>query len=384
MKTLSLLPQTLAFAFCSTAIMPSVHGALNNQRWRTIQESAAAVGFDSNIYGSASDELADGFLALSHGITVGRKNSLTRMDLSGNVASTWYLSEHDANILDGGLAFNAGYPNDSEDVSFWKAAAYWRTQHEIDYRVAQRLQTVSYGTSISGEWLSSPKLGFTGNIEARVKDRTKAGYNTFRNLRAGLGISHAWRPERRWNAEYALELGETEPRASRSDKTTSVSHILGIRARGRLLPKVTGDAFVGIRNSTFSGAYNFSDTGPTALVNITYKASAQLTANIGAFRHYQFSANGDATQYTALTFDMKRNFARGFSITATVSPAINSYSYADGTRRDQIWTLAAAVDYARTNRFHAGFSTTWFSNHSDESGYNASRALVRFYSGLRF
>ena len=237
--------------------------------WGIQQESGATAGFDSNIYGSANNERSDGFTSLSHHFLIGRKNSLSRAELSADVAGTWFISEHDGNTIDGGVELNAGYPTDPGDVSSWNANAYWRSQHDIDYRVAQRMKVISYGTGLSGEWLSSPKLGFTGELEADVQDRSDLRYYTSRKIRASLGVSHARHPEQRWNLEYGFELGETEPDIPSLERTDSVSHILGFRAHERLLPKVTGNVFLKMRHTDFSGHYEFSDTNPKTLANIT-------------------------------------------------------------------------------------------------------------------
>ena len=352
--------------------------------WGIQQESGATAGFDSNIYGSANNERSDGFTSLSHRFLIGRKNSLSRAELSADVAGTWFISEHDGNTIDGGVELNAGYPTDPGDVSSWNANAYWRSQHDIDYRVAQRMKIISYGTGLSGEWLSSPKLGFTGELEADVQDRSDLRYYTSRKIRASLGVSHARHPEQRWNLEYGFEVGETDPDNPSLEGTDSISHILGFRARGRLLPKVTGNVFLGIRHTDFSGRYDFSDTGPRALANVTWAASAQLTAQISARADYQFTASGEATQRTAVEVNVKRKLARGFAVSGSLAPSVHDYFRNAGNRRDQVMMLAATLEYARTERFFGSLSAMWVSSDSNQAGWNASRTLITLTGRLRY
>lgn len=346
------------------------------------QETELQAGYDSNIYGSGNDETSDGFATLSHAMTYGRtQNSLTQLDLTGDIQGTWFFSESDANSLDGGLRLDAAYPRDHEDISYWEGEAFWRSETAVERTLQDRIRRERYGLGLLGEWYASPKLIVSGGAGALVVDRSNADYPINRRTHLNLGVGHFWIPERRWFLDYTLEFGESDPTGP-IQSTDSVSHEIGLRVRGRVLPKVTGNAFVGYQHSDFSGRQDFSDGGVSWAADVKWDASALTSVQLKTRRSTEFSPSGFATRRDMFTLLAEHAIGPAYRATFEVSPDVIRYERED--RKDEILNLRAALRYRRTDRFFAEAEVTWGTIDSNLPERDADQTVFTLSCGLAY
>lgn len=373
----------LALLLVLAVALPGSNGRSQGltQNWNVFQESSGGLGFDSNIYGSRSTRTSDGFTQFSHSLRLARTRSLTNLEMEGDLKGARYFSEGEADFLDGGLRIQTGYPNDADDsVSFWKGSAHWRRDTELNLDTGLRLQPTLYGVSMAGGWLVSPKLGLNGSVQSTVNDRSRDGFNTTRKLRFRTGLSHAWRPEQRWNAEYAYTAGH----ADGGSGTDSRIHEVGVRVRGKLLSKVSGDAFVGVQKADFSGRQDFSDSAPIFSADLKWQSSPRFVTTIGVDRDYDFSANGLAKLRTLVTLSMKRELGRGYSLSGYVSRGFTNFKDAFEDREDRFWAMGGEFEYAFTERFYAQLSATHVTSRTEVVGRDFERAVFLLRGGFRY
>lgn len=350
-------------------------------RWAIVQDLRGGVGYDSNLYGSGTDEIDDGLFAARYGLNVSRKNSLARVVLDGNVNSTWYFSEGDADYVDGNVSLEIDYPDTPVDVSFWKGRLFWTKTTNINLDTGRRLQPTNYGAEISGEYLISPKLGFTGMLQAGQNDYSGDGLSTTDVLQGRLGVSYGWRPELRVSADYTIADGKSDG----PNGTDATRHMAGLRLRGRLLPKVTGMAFVGARRVEFSGpGVDSEETKPTFDVDLKWESSPKFSTLLGINSDYRFSANGSLKSVTEIELRFNREFAPGFRGSLWVGPGFSDYELSGVTRDDQYWRFGGEFEYALTERFFAQISAGWTTNDSSDPDRDFDRAGVSFNTGIRF
>ncbi len=344
------------------------------------QETELLVGYDSNIYGASNDTKSDGFSTLSHAMTFGRtQNSLTQLDLTGDIQGSWYFSESDANAVDGGLRLDLAYPRDHEDVSYWEGEAFWRSETTVERTLQDRIRRERYGLDLLGEWYASPKLIVSGGAGTLVVDRSNADYPINRRTHFNVGVGHSWIPERRWFLDYTLELGESDP-AGAVQSTDSLSHEVGLRVRGRVLPKVTANAFLGYQHSEFSGRQDFSDGGISWAADVKWEASALSSVQLKTRRAMEFSPSGFATRRSTFTLLADRSIGPAYRATFEVSPDVIRYER--DSRKDEILNLRASLRYRRTDRFYAEAEATWGTIDSNVPGRDADQTIVAVSCGL--
>lgn len=352
------------------------------RHWAAKSETQIGSGFDSNINGSRTRETKDGFATVSQSINLSRQNSLTLLDFTGNLSKTQFFSEREVDFLDGGIQINAAYPEDAVDVTYWKATAYANKVTQINLDAGRRIQPKMFGARIAGEWLFSPKTGIVGSLNANKTDRSGDGLSTTRALALRTGFSQAWKPERRWSAEYGLTVGDTD--AGRG--TDSVQHFLGVRRRGPLSPKLDGEAFVGVRRSEYSGSQKFSDSGPTVSADLMWAASPRFTARLGIDSDYDFSATGLAVLNTAATIRLKRELGKGLRLSGTIGRGHARYEQIVPSikRSDDFWIVNGELEYAFTQRFFVRLTGDLIDSRSSVSGNDLNRSVVSLFSGWRY
>ena len=370
----------------SAALYVALGAGLSGQdyfsNWYVRHNPQLEIGYDSNIYGSSGNEVDDLFSTATYRITTGRAQSLTQLDLSGQVDATWFLDESEADSVDGSVQLDFAYPRDHEEGSYWEGQGYWRRETEVERTLQDRIRRTSYGLSVGGEWTPSPKLILSGGADARVTDRKSAGYATNRLASFSAGIGHSWIPERRWFLEYTLELGESDPPLG-IESTESVSHIVGMRVRGRILPKITGTALLGYEHSTFSGREDFSDSGLSGALDVRWEASALSTVELSGRRRTEFSPSGAVTRRSTVTLSVDRDFGPAFTLLADVTPDVISYD-TEENRKDRILNLGVGLRYRRTSRFFAMAHVAWGKIDSNLPDRDAEQTVVSLRSGLEF
>ncbi|WP_378924145.1 outer membrane beta-barrel protein [Pelagicoccus mobilis] len=352
------------------------------RNWATQYETIVSGGYDSNVNGVRVGEISDGYGSLYQSVTVSRVNTLTSVELVGDIEQTLFFSESDADFLDGGVELSASYPREGGDVIHWDAKTYWKDDSDVDLDEGLRIGVESYGARVGGEWFHSPKAGFRGSIHGRVADRSRDGFSTTRSLTMRTGFSHAWRPEGRWSGEYALKLSESDGGSG----TDAVHHIFGLRSHGRLSSKITGDALVGVRNSSFDGLYDFSDTGPIVTADLTWVASPQFNATLGLLNDYDFSANGDVTLRTSARLRLRRDLGRGLKVELRIGGGRSSFeSQLDEIERtDDYWDIGGQVEYSFTQRYFLRLAADWVDSESSEPALDVGRTVVSLRSGWRY
>ncbi len=350
--------------------------------WGAEFDTQVGGGFDSNINGTRDGGTKDGFLTASQSMIFSRQKSLTLLNFKGNVSKTQFFDNSEADFVDGGVELNAAYPEEVDNVTYWKASGFWNRLTHVDLDAGRRIQPAVYGARASGEWLFSPKTGFTGSVRGVTTDRSRDGLSTTRALSLRTGFSHAWRPERRWSAEYGLTLGESDSGAG----TDSTHHIIGVRRRGTISPKVSGDAMIGVRSSDFTGANDFSDTGPIVSADLLWAASPQLTARLGIESDYDFTANGSAVVDSVATFNVKRELGNGLRFGATLGRGYSSYKGQSrlADRSDRYWRLGGELEYSFTQRFFVRLSGDLIDSESNIVGNDLNRGIVSLFSGWRY
>lgn len=361
--------------------MPAGHAQDYFSNWYIKHNLEAVIGYDSNVYGANTGDVDDGFGTVSYRITTGRAQSLTQLDLMGEVASTWFFNEHDANSVDGAVQLNFAYPRDHEEGSYWEGEAFWRSQTDVERTLRDRIRRETYGLAFTGEWTPSPKLIFSGGADARVTDRSNAGYSTNRVARFTAGVGHSWIPERRWFLEYNLELGEADPFQGQS--TDSVSHIVGLRLRGRILPKVTGTALAGYEHSSFTGREDMTASGFSGAADVRWESSPYLTVRLSGRRQTEFSPSGAVTRRTTATLGIDRAFGPAFTLLADISPDRLHYDREDD-RQDDILNIGVGLRYRRTSRFFALLHVAWGMIDSNLPQNDAEQTVISLRSGLEF
>lgn len=377
--TRTTLIATTALTLCGASVAPA--DALFS-RWYVRHEPELMIGHDSNVYGASDNEISDGFTQALYRLTAGRiESSLTQLDLTGQVESTWFFSENDANSVDGGVQLDFAFPRDRQG-SYWEARANWRSETEVERTLQDRIRREVYGLDVAGEWYPSPKLILSGGALVRETDRSSAGYATNRVTRFTLGLGHAWIPERRWFLEYSLELGESDP-AGAVQSTDSRSHIVGLRVRGRILPKVTGSALVGYEHSTFTGRQDFSDSGLSGSADIRWESSPLLTVALSGRRNMEFSPSGAVTRRDTVTLSVDRMIGSAYAILLDVSPDRLDYDNAEN-RKDRILNLSLGLRYRQTERFYAQADVTWGTIDSNLPERDADQTILSLRSGMRF
>ncbi len=360
------------------ALSTNANGQGSGGLWRTEHETQFGVGLDTNIYGSRSGETKDGFLTATQSIGVSRRNSLTHVSLNGNASKTIFFEESDADFLDGSLELNLAYPEDSSDVTFWKARAFINRESQVNLDAGRRIQPTAYGARLSSELFLTPKTGLVGTVNAVENDRSRDGLSSSRSISLKTGISRAWRAERRWNAEYGLKFGESDA------GTDSTHHTFGLRGRGKFSPKIKSETYLGVRQSDFTGRQNFSDTGPIVSLNAIWQSSPRLSVEIGAESDYRFTASGFAVLNSEVNLSIKQSLSRGFKFTTYLATGRTKYERTIELRSDRYWILRGEFEYAFTNRFFTRLSVDLTDSNSSAVNSDLNRGLVYLYSGLRY
>lgn len=346
--------------------------------WDVTQSSSLGVGYDSDIYGADVLDVEDGFAQLNHTFSIARKNSLTELEASARATGARYFSERDADFLDGGVQLAMAYPASANDVSFWRGSAFWERVTDLDLSTARRMQPTLHGARLRGEWYASPKLGLSGALEHLVNDRSADGATRSRKLRLRTGVSHELFPEQWWNYEYAYTKGRTNV-GGESD-----IHEAGVRVRGRVLPKVTGEAFVGVQRAEYSGRQTFADTGPSASVDLTWRSSPRLAAKLELERESDFASNGSAQLRSVATLSMERDLGQGYQLSAYLTRGWLSYDDVGEDRSDRYWMVGGKLEYAFTQRFFVELSCAHLSNVSSIGELDVSRTMLLIQSGIRY
>lgn len=353
-------------------------GQVGSQLWGTKFETIVGGGYDSNINGTRERGTEDGFVEATQTFELSRLNSLTMFNVAGNISRTQFFNERDVSFSDGGLEIEAGFPRESAEISSWNAKAFVNRINRIDFDQGRRLQPTVSGFLVAGDWLYSPKSGFSGSVKTTNYDRSRDKLSSSESIHLTTGFIHSGRPEQRWSAEYGLELADSDAGSE------STHHTVGFRRRGNLSTKVYTNSFFGVRFSDFTGFENFSDTGPAIAADLTWVSSPLFDMKLGLKSVYDFTATGFAVLNNQAHLGLNRDLGKGFHLTGNLTVGESDYERNSDNRSDRYWIVGGDLEYAFTQRFFVRLSANIVDSDSNLTGFDLKHNIFSILSGIKY
>lgn len=354
---------------------PTRGAVWQSPNWAVGSTLAAETGYDGNLYlrNGASDGT---YAAAEAGLRLFRRQSLTRLELTAALRALEFISGDAEGSIDPSLQLLYRYPFDNEvrAVQEIRAGISSRTRANAD--TGTRLRSVQSNLNWQGRVLPTGKLQLVGRLgynrtafdteENDWNDNLNAGatLDLFSNDRRDIGIGYDYS-----QARAQSDIGNTTD--------SRRSHAITLRGRGEILPKVTGDFYVGADQAKYSGECDCTDWAAIAEASLAWRMTERRRLALLLDRHTYYSPTGDVVGFSAVGLEFTQQIAGGFTGRAGIEFTESRFENRITPRHDEATRFRAGLGYNLTTRLSAALDVDVTRQDSTEERFTYNRTAVQ-------
>lgn len=374
-----------AFAAALTCIATSrVSASLwESTNWALTGAASAAVGYDSNLTLSSGGP-GDGYLQATPEVTLLRRNSLTDLRVNASITETDFLSDKAPRQTDYRLQGKYAFPSGPDIVPQYTASAVAQRTSEPNVYLGYRVRHDRFELNGQAFHPVSGKVGVTGTLQAftdRFDDPTLS-----RNQRwlGFAGVGYEKRPGLLGSLELGFASGRSLPNRGNAADVSSREIYLTVRARGKLTPKITGNAYAGFGRVSYSGGYRNRYNLPIAGADLTWGIDPRRTLVLAAYSGADYAPDGQAVNTTRVFLSFTNVVIGHWQYVLRAGPTRTVFRREIKQSTDTAWEGAAEFSYIPSERFQVTAGVSLLKHRSDVVDRRYSRTVVSLKTSYRF
>jgi hypothetical protein len=372
------MPRLLLAVIGLTSSATLAYGSVwESPDWALTSSLAASVGYDSDLTLSNGGP-GDSFVQADPSLTLQRKNSSSDIELTGTVTATDFLDNKEPQHTDYKVVASYDYPKADNVIPMFDASVSWTQVTEANEWLGLYVEHDRGSASISGYLPVTGRLGVRTTADYTLDNYILSRLNDYRNARLFTGLAF----ERDSGAEASLNVGGSAGSSTPNDQATyggpvhSRSASMTARIQGDITPKVSGSAYAGFSDVSYSGAYSDRFDLPIAGADLTWGVTTRTTLVLAAYSGADFSPDGQSVRTTHAFLSFTHVIVDQWQLTVRGGPAFSVFSRTVRLNTDTMWDLGSSISYQPSTRFHVDLGFAFNHQNSDALNNQFQREAV--------
>lgn len=374
---------TAALAMSSaTTALPSLW---ENPDWAVVGTMSASAGYDSNLTLVRDGPSAYLFVANPY-LTLTRRNSDTDFEVSGGVTETEFAGS--SLPLETDIAVNAlyAYPTGTNVIPVYKLYASWVRSSQPNEFLGERILNDLLTVTGEGYLTLTGKLGIRANGEFQATTFDSESLNDSDRGQVFVGLAYEKGPQTQISINFGSAIGRSIPNdpARGVSNVRSTEYYVTARIEGQITDKISGSAYGGFGEVTYSGGYSNRNSLPVAGADLTWGIDPRRTVVLAAYSGADYAPDGQAIETTRAFLSFTHVIIDRWQYILRAGPTYTVFSRQTRQRTDTVFDCGAEFAYQPSDRFRVYVGVSYTSHDSTSFAYQFQHEIASIGSTYRF
>jgi len=346
---------------------------------------SGSVGYDSNltlVHGGPS-----AFLIVANPyLTLTRRNSDTDFEISGGVTETEFADSNLPLETDLSLSTVYSYPSGNNVIPIYKMSGSWQRSSQPNEFLGERILNDQFSVSGEGYVTITGKLGIRGDGQFQYLTFDSETLNDSYSAQAYVGLAYERTPGTELSLNFGTALGRSIPNdpARFQSNVRSTEFYVTARIEGQITDKISGSAYGGFGEVSYTGGYSNRSNLPVAGADLTWGIDPRRTLVLAAYSGADYAPDGQAVETTRAFLSFTHVIVSRWQYILRAGPTYTRFSRQVWQRSDNVWDLGAEFAYQPSDRFRIYVSFSYTDHNSTTSAYQFQHEVASLGSTYRF
>ncbi|HMD61315.1 MAG TPA: outer membrane beta-barrel protein [Opitutaceae bacterium] len=353
--------------------------------WAVVGTMSGSVGYDSNLT-LVRDGPAAYLIVANPYLTLTRRNSDTDIEINGGVTETEFADSNLPLETDVSLGAVCSYPVGDNVIPVYKLSASWQRSSQPNEFLGERILNDQFSASGEGYVSLTGKLGIRGEGRFQFLTFDSENLNDSYRGQAFVGLAYERTPGMQLSLNLGTALGRSIPNDPErfASNVRSTEFYVTTRVEGKITDKISGSAYGGFGEVSYTGGYSNRSGLPVAGADLTWGIDPRRTLVLAAYSGADYSPDGQAIETTRAFLSFTHVIVARWQYILRAGPTYTVFSRQVRQRTDDVWDFGAEFAYQPSDRFRVYMSLGYTDHNSTTLDYQFQHEVVSFGSTYRF